>query len=89
MEVLFGLVIPHMNRPQKENGLLACVELDGCHMAPLTDRYIIWTFRLKARGQHRCPEETGNAPADTVVALGDYDGIACPYCLAEKLNINL
>lgn len=85
----YGLVIPHMNRPQKENGLLACVELDGCHMAPLTDRYIIWTFRLKARGQHRCPEETGNAPTDTVVALGDYGGIACPYCLAEELNINL
>lgn len=89
LEDEYGLIIPHINRSQKENGLLACVELDGCHMIPLTDRYVIWTFRLKTRGQHRCSDETPSAPADTVVSLGDYGGIACPYCLAEELDINL
>ena len=47
------------------------------------------TFRIKARGKHRCPEETGGAPAESVVALGELGGVACPYCLAEELNLNL
>ena len=59
LEAEYGLRIPGLNLPQKENGLLACVELDGTHMAKLPDRYVTWTFRLKTRGKHRCPEETG------------------------------
>lgn len=81
--------VPHVHRSKRENGLLACVELDGCHMAPLPDRYVVWTFRLKARVRHRCPEETPGAPARGVVSLGELGGAACPYCLAEKLNIDL
>lgn len=84
----YQLEIDHLNRSKKENGLLACVELDGAHMTPLPDRYVIWTFRLKKRGQHRCPEETAAAPAETVVQLGELGGVACPYCLGEALNLN-
>lgn len=89
LERRYQLRIPGLNRPQKENGLLACVELDGAHMAKLPDRYVTWTFQLKARGKHRCPEETGSAPADCVVTLGELGGVCCPYCLAEELDLNL
>lgn len=89
LEAEYGLTIPKLSYPKKENGLLSCVELDGAHMAKLPDRYITWTFRLKKRGKHRCPEETAAQPADTVVSLGELGGIACPYCLAEELNLNL
>ncbi len=85
----YQLLIPGLNRPQKENGLLSCVELDGAHTVSLPDRYVTWTFRLKARGKHRCPEETGTDPANTVVSLGELGIVACPYCLAEELNLNL
>ncbi len=88
LEEHYQLEIGHLNRSKKENGLLACVELDGAHMMPLPDRYVTWTFRLKKRGQHRCPEETAGAPAETVVQLGELGGVACPYCLAEELNLN-
>ena len=88
LEESYGLRMSGMNRSKKENGLLACVELDGAHMCPLPDRYVTWTFRLKARGKHRCPEETGASPANTVVSLGELGGVACPYCLAEELNLN-
>lgn len=88
LESEYDLLIPGLNRSKKENGLLACVELDGAHMIPLRDRYVVWTFRLKSRGKHRCPEETGSAPANTVVQLGELGGVACPYCLAEELNLN-
>lgn len=88
LETEYHLHIPGLNRSKKENGLLACVELDGAHMCPLPDRYVTWTFRLKNRGKHRCPEETGSAPANTVVSLGELGGVACPYCLAEELNLN-
>lgn len=89
LEDQYCLEIGHLNRPKKENGLLACVELDGAHMAPLPDRYVAWTFRLKKRGKHRCSEETAAEPAETVVQLGELGGVACPYCLAEELNLNL
>ena len=89
LERHYGLRIDGLNLPQKENGLLACVELSGAHMAKLNDRFVTWTFRIKARGKHRCPEETGGAPAESVVALGELGGVACPYCLAEELNLNL
>lgn len=89
LESEYDLLIPGMNRSKKDNGLLACVELDRAHMAPLRDRYVTWTFRLKTRGKHRCPEETGTAPANTVVSLGELGGVACPYCLAEELNLNI
>lgn len=89
LERRYGLRIGGLNLPQKENGLLACVELAGAHMAKLPDRYVTWTFRLKARGKHRCPEETGGAPAECVVSLGELGGVGCPYCLAEELNLNL
>ena len=88
LEREYGLRIPGLNRPQKENGLLACVELDGAHMAKLPERYVTWTFKLKPRGKHRCPEETEHDPANTVVSLGELGGVACPYCLAEELNLN-
>lgn len=89
LEERYGLKIPRLSYPKKENGLLSCVELDGAHMAKLPGRYLTWTFRLKKRGKHRCPEETAAHPADTVVSLGELGGIACPYCLAEELNLNL
>lgn len=89
LEAEYSLKIPKLSYPKKENGLLSCVELDGAHMAKLPGRYITWTFRLKKRGKHRCPEETAAQPADTVVSLGELGGIACPYCLAEELNLNL
>ena len=89
LEEQYGMRISGLNLPQKENGLLACVELDGAHMAKLPDRYVTWTFRLKTRGKHRCPEETGHDPADCVVSLGELGGVACPYCLAEQLNLNI
>lgn len=89
LEEEYGLRISGLNLPQKENGLLACVELDGAHMAKLRDRYVTWTFRLKTRGKHRCPEETEHERADCVVSLGELGGVACPYCLAEELNLNL
>ena len=89
LEEHYGLNIPKLSYPKKENGLLSCVELDGAHMAKLPGRYLTWTFRLKKRGRHRCPEETAAHPADTVVSLGELGGIACPYCLAEELNLNL
>jgi len=89
LEEQYGLTIPKLSYPKKENGLLSCVELDGCHMAMLPDRYVIWTFRLKKRGKHRCGEETAAAAADTVVSLGELGVVACPYCLAEELNLNL
>ena len=85
----YFIAVPYVNRPKKENGYLACVELDGGHMARLPDRYVIWTFRLKSRGKHRCPEETAAQSADTVVQLGELGDVACPYCLGEKLNLNL
>ncbi len=88
LQAHYDLRIPGTNRPQKENGLLACVELDGCHTVSLRDRYVVWTFRLIARGKHRCSEETASAPVDGVVSLGELGGIACPYCLAEELNLN-
>ena len=89
LESEYDLLIPGLNRPQKENGLLASVELDGAHAVSLRDRYVVWTFRLITRGKHRCPEETGTAPANTVVRLGELGSVACPYCLAEQLNLNL
>ena len=57
-------------------------------MAKLPERYVTWIFKLKPRGKHRCPEETGHDPANTVVSLGELGGVACPYCLAEELNLN-
>ncbi len=84
----YHLRIPGINLSQKENGLLTCVELTGGHMMPLPDRYTVWTLRLRPRGKHRCPEETLSAPADTVVSLGELDTVACPYCLAQELNLN-
>ena len=84
----YSITIPGVNLPQKENGYLASVELTGAHMCPLPDRYVTWTFRLKTRGKHRCPEETSTAPANTVVQLGELGGVACPYCIAEQLNLN-
>ena len=89
LEEEYGLRIPGLNRPQKENGLLASVELNGAHMAKLPDRYVTWTFRLKTRGKHRCPEETAQAPAECVVSLGELGGVACPYCLAEQLKLKI
>jgi hypothetical protein len=89
LEEEYRIRIPGMNASQKENGLLASVELSGAHMAKLNDGYVTWTFRLKSRGQHRCPEETLTAPADTVVSLGELGGVACAYCLPEQLNLNL
>lgn len=88
LEEEYGLKIPKLSYPKKENGLLSCVELDGAHMARLPDRFLTWTFRLKKRGKHRCPEETSAQPAETVVSLGELGGVACPYCLAEELNLN-
>ena len=89
LEQWYHVHIPKVSHPKKENGLLSCVELDGGHMAKLPDRYVVWTFKLKARGKHRCPEETGHAAANTVVSLGELGEICCPYCLADNLNLNL
>ena len=85
----YYLTVPYVNRPKNENGFLACVELDGGHMARLPDRYVIWTFQLKQRGKHRCPEETALQSADSVVQLGELGDVACPFCLAQQLNLNL
>lgn len=89
VEQEYGLRIPGLNRSKKENGLLACVELDGAHMAPLQDRYVTWTFRLKKRGKHRCPEETASQSTETVVSLGELGGVGCAYCLGEELMLNI
>ncbi len=85
----YSLTIPFLHRSKNENGLLACLELDGAHMVSLGDGYVTWTFQLKRRSKHRCPEETETNPIQAVVSLGDLGGSACAYCLADKLNINL
>ena len=85
----YALTVPYIHRSKNENGLLACLELDGAHMVPLDKHYVAWTFRLKTRNKHRCPEETDSNPTQTVVSLGDLGRSACSYCLADKLNINL
>lgn len=89
LEQDYALTVPYIHRPKNENGLLACLELDGAHMVPLGGGYVTWTFKLKQRTQHRCPEETGIHPIQAVVSLGELGGSACAYCLADKLNINL
>ncbi len=74
----YSLTIPYLHRSKKENGMLACLELDGAHMVPLGNGYVTWTFQLKSRSKHRCSEETATAPVQAVVSLGDLGGSACP-----------
>ena len=86
----YGLKIPRLSHAKKSNGLLTCIELDGFHECYLPDRYVIRTFRLVRSEVHRCPEDTPTAAATGFVATAEHKkNSACPYCLAEKLNINL
>lgn len=86
----YGLQVPKLNWPKKENGLLTCIELDDNHECFLRDRYIVRTFKLRKRNTHKCPEETAATPVNaTVATLEHRKGVACAYCLAETLNINL
>ncbi len=86
----YGLRIPRLSNSKKENGLLTCIELDGNHECYLPDRYVIRTFRLYPAQVHRCPEETPVSPATGFIATAEHKkDSACPYCIAEKLNINL
>ena len=86
----YGLHIPKLDFSKKENGLLTCIELDGNHECYLPDRYVIRTFRLQSRDYHRCPEETAMSAISAVVPTAEHrkDSV-CPYCITEKLNLNL
>ena len=86
----YGMQVPRLNWPKKENGLLTCIELDDNHECFLKDRYIVRTFKLRKRNTHKCPEETSLAPVNSTVATLEHrKGAACAYCLAEALNINV
>lgn len=86
----YGLKIPKLSHAKKENGLLTCIELDGNHECYLPGRYVVRTFRLLPSQTHHCPEETPAALATGFVPTAEHKkDSACPYCIAEKLNINL
>ncbi len=86
----YGLRIPRLGNAKKENGLLTCIELDGNHECYLPGRYVIRTFQLRNSDIHRCPEATPSAPATGFVPTAEHRrDSACPYCIAEKLLINL
>lgn len=86
----YDLKIPRLNNSKKENGLLTCIELDGYHDCYLPDRYVIRTFRLFNSDVHQCPEDNPADPATGFIATAEHKkNSACPYCIAEKLNINL
>lgn len=86
----YGLSVPKLSHSKKENGLLTCMELDGNHECYLPGRYVVRTFKLFPRQYHRCPEETAASPVPAVVFTSEHKkNSACPYCLAEELNLNL
>ncbi len=86
----YQLHIPRLNNSKKENGLLTCIELDGNHDCYLPNRYVIRTFRLFNNANHRCPEATPSSPATGYIFISEHKHESvCPYCIADKLNINL